>query len=505
MRSLCKQRVNVLLRGVAALSLALATSVPLASCSSIASGGPVSYTTQITKASAKAKSNSTKKKESDFDNWTSSSSKKPVDWKWSVKKVDSFKGSKNDVKSSSNGVPFDATKTHIYATDGSFVMNGKELDGEHCYASYGDEVMYFVTAAGKDPNRCGLVTATGQVLIDCDAAALGGGPNAHGQMRYITVAYAGEKASTASDTTIEVDGTNYEMTSKIYDLKKHAFVKGVEPTSNDATLDNLGDTFAITEGNKITLYDEKGKALWSDESSYPHAASDCIEFAPDGRECIVDTSGNVTFTAGDGDILSDIRSEHGVYQNFPKSSYWAYMKKGEKGYAIIDNHGNQVVKGTYDIAYSEADGLFAVKTLDGDEVVVDMNGDVVYSGTSSVHRSVPGYTTSSEGTYHGTKKVSDSTLGHLVVKDDDDYLVLSTGKKLTLDNSEGLNIALVKGKGDGDAYYGVWDLFTGKQIVDSEYEEIQAAGVGSYVDGTCYLYAYKQGTWTVFEAKRVLA
>jgi hypothetical protein len=75
--------------------------------------------------------------------------------------------------------------------------------------------------------------------------------------------------------------------------------------------------------------------------------------------------------------------------------------------------------------------------------------------------------------------------------------VLADGTfSLKVGNNETIGKGLVDGRGDESAYtYGVYELFTGKELLDSSYERIH--GVGGYI------FALKDGTWTVYEAELV--
>lgn len=517
MRAIRCNSEKTTIRNVTTLSLALLLSLALAACSGgsgSSSGGDATSSAEAVSSGESAQSGDTassSEQSAAFDNWTSSSSESPVSWRWTVSQVGSFKGERGDVRASYHLVPFDAAGTRVLSTDGNPVMGGAEFDGDRCYVIAGDRLVYAVAATGDDPNRYGLVTPEGEVLIGCEAATFGGFHNARGQLRFLTICYAGEQASELSNTTIEVDGTDYELRIRVYDLVRRTFVEGIELNNARCELYNLGDHFAVLEKSldsntdgKVTLYDEEGTDVWSYGDAFAKVGPDCIKFSNYPHEAIVDTSGNVTFTAGEGDRLTEIRCE-GASGGWPWSSFWAYKKAGEDSCVIIDKYGNQVVEGTYSIVYNEADGLFSVGLEDYDhKALINMAGDQLDTGSVMLQMVVPGYTELVNDFYHGCKKISAKS-GPNIEVEEDQYLVLTTGETLAFDRADNLDQGLVAGMGAQDANYGAWDLFTGQQVLDADYESIQVAGQSAYAGGTCYLFAFSRGEWIVFEARRVQA
>lgn len=72
------------------------------------------------------------------------------------------------------------------------------------------------------------------------------------------------------------------------------------------------------------------------------------------------------------------------------------------------------------------------------------------------------------------------------------FVVNDKSFSLTLEDSypKKLMFGLIAAESDSNGMYGVFDLFTGEQLLGYEYEEVNAAAG--------YLYAYKNGTWDVF-------
>jgi hypothetical protein len=302
-----------IVRSAIALSLMLSLSMTLMACSKesdTSTGGgltPLSETSEPRSGedSSQDAESADSEQLAEFDNWTSSATDNPVNLKWSAKEVSSFKGDKHDVRVSYSRIPFDNEEKRIVATDGSLIMDGAKFDSKNSYAIPADRTLYSVATIGGDINRFGLVEPDGEVLIECEAAGFDGFPSAYGQMRFLGVWYVGDEASEPSIANMEIDGTSYEVKLKIYDLEKRAFVGGVELANATSTLYNLGDCFAVTESNqggsgKTTLFDANGTAVWSFDSDLVKVGPDYIVFDNYPHTSIVDTSGNVTFTAGEG-------------------------------------------------------------------------------------------------------------------------------------------------------------------------------------------------------------
>lgn len=73
------------------------------------------------------------------------------------------------------------------------------------------------------------------------------------------------------------------------------------------------------------------------------------------------------------------------------------------------------------------------------------------------------------------------------------FVVNDKAYSLTLEDSypQNLMLGLIGSRSDSNGLYGLFDLFSGEQLLNYEYEMIKAAAG--------YLYAYKNGEWTIFQ------
>ena len=147
----------------------------------------------------------------------------------------------------------------------------------------------------------------------------------------------------------------------------------------------------------------------------------------------------ISDTAGEKFIRSSLKSQRQLLQEFKKDTYVEYL-----GY-----------------------GIYCVERKDK-ENLIDKNG-LIAQDVEGDQRS-------------------------LLVYDDNKMLVLNKGEyslELEADQVTLLQPALVAAYSDDNACYGVFDMFTGEQLLPYEYHAIEVSGN--------YLYAYKGGEYSVYE------
>lgn len=84
--------------------------------------------------------------------------------------------------------------------------------------------------------------------------------------------------------------------------------------------------------------------------------------------------------------------------------------------------------------------------------------------------------------------------GHGIAVVDSDALVLNDGEfSLHLENKyyNDLGFALIASKSDANGKYGVFDLFTGEQLLDYEYDDV--------ISGEGYIYAKKGDEYKIYK------
>ena len=439
----------------------------------------------------------------------------------------------------------------IMGTDGKPVLDGKVFESFK-YIGHG---VYCVKAPGDDINQLGLVRADGTELLPCEAARFKKLRYESMDSRFIEVVYAeGETKSKDEAFLFKHDGkrkligvespgkddTLYKGYARMFDLKKGSFVEGIE--LRDARVAqhayDMGDAFAIKYASKdgdfgsidisdfggafdedscecgdATIYDADGKQIWSKKGPakvYPYF----VAFEENGKTQVVDASGKVRYTADSSKSLENFIDCYGWWSD----DYLAELDVIDFKYKVIDFDGKQVLPAT-DLSKvgTYKNGLFIVDApmTDGQlggEKVLGADGTVLADDPSmeyAIRARLPNYNFVSK---RDTKNDSMSGVvakGAKIIWEGDaqpllyDYLgVEKDGKMLTLNDEKfsleiepeaGLCPALIAGHGKSSTKYGVYDLFTGKQLLKDEYESI---GYGS----DC-VWAYANGTWTIYSVE----
>ena len=424
---------------------------------------------------------------------------KAPEYSYELKEAGSFKGSRSDISFQRNGaIKSEGDKYYLLGPDGKQLID-KEIKG----LSYLGNGVYAVSVDnGDEINNCGLVTIKGKVLMDFEAAVIKTVTNNSKDARFAKVVYATKKTdkkedcfvySTDNDFSIspEDGDTMYEGYAEVFDLKKGKKVKGVRITTNTYnSLHDLGDSFTVEQedGSEI-MYDESGKKIWNSGNLYTNVSDHAVVVSKGSTYSIVDAEGKIRYEAEN--TISPVQGANDYFKE----------RGSDDKYTVIDIDGDQVLKGSYDYINYEAGGLFDVGQ-DDDERVVDGNGKtVVEHSAGELVEIVPGYCSSynkdDTALLEAGKEVlkgSSGDIKNIVAKNDDnEYFVVAEGDySLKFAYTYTLDTALVYGKKDSSSTtYGVYDLFTGKTLLDEKYEKIDMAGG--------YIYAYADGTWTVYE------
>lgn len=433
-----------------------------------------------------------------------------VGYHWKLKEVDSFKGAKDGVRVSNNA-PFNEYSASDKAVLG---IDGESLTGkdEVVSADYIAGDYYAIGVESDDVNRVGIYSLSDGEILAPEAAIIKGLADKNGDVRFLMLTYGTEMTKDKDEaffySTKEMfslspgdDDTLWKGYAKIYDLEKESFVKGLK--IDDPEIANYYVT-ALADGHIMvgkyssdegcTLYDAKGKEVWSGKDS-PSFGYDSFAYNLDGKGIIVGLDGDVKETLDS--YVSEVTGPDGYYQ-----------LKTDDGYTVIDSSGDEVFDGTYKTIYRVCNGLFAVD--DGKEsYIVNEDDEVIVEGTHNLTYVAEGISVVSDDHYNeytllfgdevfvdGLEK-DPASYNLVITQDDKKYLNLSTGKyDIELDTVSKLGTALVSGRTEGEACYGVFDLFTGEQLLDCVYDNIVAAAGG-------YLYCFADGEWTVFEASIV--
>lgn len=444
---------------------------------------------------------------------STASSGEVASYAYTVSEEGSFKGDKDDIRFDDNAALVKKDDAYqLLAGDGEPVMNGK-LFSKVIYWGNG---VYEVRAKDGDVHGVGLVRIDGTVLMPCEAAVINTQETNRQDARFVRVAYATGQTTSKDSALLSTGKDNvywgtggdvlYEGYARVFDLKAGSFVDGVKIEDPKASFADMGSSFAVGQDGGTVLYDELGKELWKQSGDIARLYPRFILWSKDGKYQIVDATGKGRYTSEDS------------VQEIEMSAAWSggdYVVQRVKEAGsdssrsqIIDFDGKPICSKTFYHVAKYTNGLFLVKENEDDEQykLIDTTGAVVLDNVgASLERVMMGYNCINEkdGNYvllKGDKKLAEdksgSDLKMLVSVKDDMCLVVNEGTySMPLDKLqiEPLDLGLATGRQGDSMRYGLYDTFTGKQIIKDDYDLIRRAG-GK-------IFAYHDGTWTVFGAK----
>ena len=369
--------------------------------------------------------------------------------------------------------------------------------------------LYIVQDTSGDINSVGLVDQDGNVLIPCEACKIDWPHDMlDGAGRYLWVIYTTGETTNADECFIyatdygwsfnryQEDNTMYTGYAKVFDLKTERFVDNVKITNNDSyALQTCGNTFAIEDEERITkIYNDKGEVIFQTAHNVSVGAGTFI-VSDNGTYRVYDENGNQTYTSNKALYLID---GNGGY---------IYKYENDRN-VIMDRNGNQVAGGVFEYVYSEVNDVFKVKN-NGKYGLVHADGTVIlpcetYGGSISyIDFGLYNVTIENESGYTyaliGNNGViaddlPSSITTYLKAIDGEKVFIVNEGEyTLTIEDEypEVPVIGMLAAQSDSNGLYGVFDLFTGEQMLGYEYEVVKAAAG--------YLYAFKNGAWEVYQ------
>ena len=352
-------------------------------------------------------------------------------------------------------------------------------------------------------NRVSLVNSQGEELIP-KGACLISRPYGYEETdsRYLIVYYATNQTNNQEEHLVSMsehgsvygsvleNGTMYDGYIKVFDLEKNQFVKGLPEIRKINEVRICGDNLVIGNNREATMYDPNGKALISGEIC--GVGNGTLVINNDGTYRVYDEAGAQTYYAN---------QYVGVVEN---SQYITLNVNGRK--KVMDRNGNVIMDAIYTSIYEEFNGYFYVSdgkksglvTVDGRELVpcqyewISLVENDCFDGTYFFCKNGNGYTLAGENGIIATNLPSMPT--ELVFVEKGDALVLnkrSYALELGDRRYSKLARALMAVASEENGLYGAYDLYTGTQLLNCEYEAV------TYAAG--YLYAYKNGGWEVFK------
>lgn len=414
-----------------------------------------------------------------------------ADYEWELTKTGSFSAVKDSEMEFYDEQARIRTGSgfQLVGENGKPLMDGKVFDEiENC----GDGI-YAVGVKDGDKTLWGLVDMDGTVLYPCEAYGIKDGVSGNGftSSRFLMLA---------------TDLSTSQVTARFFDLHKKSLISGLainvsasESKSTD-TFEDMGDSFALKVGVTTTIYSAEGKKLWSKEGDFISPNERFVNWRQDGKSQIVDAGGKERYISKN--YIRAMSDNHASWQG----ADYALEEEGSGSsptYRVIDLDGNDVLGVSLEKAPKYTNGLFVVDE-NGKRYAVTPAGKHVaeLKSDKSIDAVIPGYNVfvtkdGSDSIAKGDKVISqdgDGKIRHLVSEGTNGmYLVLNDETySMRLEEPTELGTGLVVDRKANDMTYGLYDLFTGKQLLSNEFNEIKYAGDR--------VFARTDNTWTVYKA-----
>ena len=373
-------------------------------------------------------------------------------------------------------------------------------------------------ASADNMNVCGLVTIEGDVLIPCEAASIVSPTNRDEDgIRFVEVIYATDVTDNKDDCivyytdnimsmSVGEDDTMYKGYAKIFDIQEGKFVDGLEfSQAFRNSFYDLMDSFVIDQDSEITMYSPDGTAIWKTTGYIKGDTHHSISVRVDNNEYIVDSQGNDVYKSSFD--LSDRDAKRDLY----------IVRDGEddEKYHLIDMYGKRLLEKALPMVSSATTNYILIRPDNKTHILLDNDGNVLledaesYSETAGAYGRLymedkSKYLITPAGIY---QDVDEKAGYHLLFTRGDVPVILNTGENASFPFKEANSfktlapglLTLEESTSSGD-YLDLYDLFTGEQLLPSEYTDFIFAGG--------YVFACRTGsssirTWEVYKADLV--
>lgn len=353
-------------------------------------------------------------------------------------------------------------------------------------------------------NKTGLYTTEGDTLIPGDAASIVMPYNRDdGSARFVGVIYTTEETDNEDECIIYFtsdlisisvgeEDVMYKGYLRVYDIEKQQFVPGVEFSSVPRNgIRDLADSFVIEHDGMITMYDPDGNILWESDGYLSDGSYSGIVVSTGGSYYIVDGTGKDSW-----------KSDNSISVVCPELDYYSvYDGESDSPYHLIDMEGNRLSEETWPILYSIAGNVIRTNDADGNPIAASLDGTVIADDVDMVSYVMGGYGFISHKdtdlfsviTPEGiVNDLEGGSTYELYFGKEELPVALNTGevfgKDLGAESADTLAPGLlsVYVTSSSGSKYGVYDGFTGEELLAPEYDDIRIAGN--------YLYADKSGS-----------
>ena len=342
--------------------------------------------------------------------------------------------------------------------------------------------VYAVCQSKNGVDRWGLLDSACNVLLPCEATAVQTIYNDNSSRnRYLILSY------TADDDAVYC---------RVYDTVQKDFVPDLQLSDASAnSLNTCGDNLLFTdETGTHVLCAPNGAVLFQ---TAHHTVTDGSVFVvqDDNTYRVYDENGVQTYVSNK--FVGTVSGNGG----------YLYTSH-EDGVILMDRNGNRIGDQVVDTVYDEQNGIIRV-TDNGYQMLLRADGSLItakdkysyiYATAYDFYAAACGE--NSDGTTQYALFGPEGELALNLPNDGDTLCIMQENTVLVLnDRSFALELetdyptvlrpALIAAQAENTALYGLFDLFTGEQLLGYEYEVIQTVA-------DC-VYAYKNGIWTVYD------
>lgn len=360
--------------------------------------------------------------------------------------------------------------------------------------------LYIVKEVSDNINSTGLLTQDGELLIPTEA---GGIQEIYNTDRYLAVLYAQEINYDERYVVLtDENGVSYSGYIRLYDVVDKKFLDNIPEIRIMESVQSCGESVLIKTDAGWSLYNSNGEVLLELTTGYIESGDGIFVHAYDAednggtdRYDVYDSNGTLTYSSTDfllrpvGEYLEANNNEEiflmnsqgnvlnsddfGSYDILSDSSYVRTWSQRGHRCGLLDATGQEMLPCIFDFVYTYSDSD---------------DGESYYGRAETMFSE---YLFGPEGILLEIKNL-DVTYPNLFVKDGKAFVINNRSFSLEVgDDYRCLGEAMVEVKSEATGLRGLYDLFTGQELLPQIYEDV------NYAAG--YVYAKKDGVYEVYK------
>lgn len=350
--------------------------------------------------------------------------------------------------------------------------------------------LYAVTEVSDNINSTGLLNLEGDLLIPTEAGKI---KKLNNTERYLAVSYAQETTTEEYKAVLKDENNiSYSGYIRLYDIVEKKFLDNIPEIKKMSDVEACGDSVLIKTDAGWSLYDSSGQLLLEFATGYVSCGNGIFVHSYDTD----DDGGTNRYDVYDSNSTLTYSEEE--YSIFPIGKYLQANKDEET--VLLDSSGNVLNSdgfdfyGAYDSHYIDAYNKNRCGLLDltGQEVLPDIfkyiSHDTEYGFAGTTFSE---YFFGPEGILVEVKD-SDYSDSSLLVREGKAFVINEQNFSLEVgDNYRLYGEGMVMVKAETTGLYGLYDIFTGQELLSSNYDYIDVSGD--------YVYAKKDDSYELYK------